>query len=198
MITRKLRGSTVVILTGPHRQTSRCLDIEWNSASGVLAIMPKISEISVEKQMERFSSRENFPVKVVDLHFDPLVRSSDQNLPFHFKKFSFSAEKLSKFGSKRNRKLRSGWKLWFNRTMSFHFLLVSGQPGRSRARLSTRKARARARAAKPKEWGLEALRKKDDRSRSRLGLTGRFGKIHKMESTPGVWCVSCSSNFKSS
>ena len=57
--------------------------------------------------MERFGSRGNFPLKVVHLTTSrggpPSVRSSDRNLPFHFKKFSFSAERLSKFGSKQNK-----------------------------------------------------------------------------------------------
>ena len=193
MITRKLRGTTVVILTEPCRQTSLCLDVGWNTASGVLFIMPKISEISVENLMESFGSREIFrPTWSTSrgapfCPFRPVVRPKLAR--------SFSAEKLSKFGSRRNRKLRSGWKLWFNRTMSFHFLLVSGQPGRSRARVRREHERERRspRNEDSRLWG-----KKDDRSRSRLGLTGRFGKIHKMESTPGVWCVSCSSNFKSS
>ena len=115
--------------------------------------------------------------------------------PFHFKKLSFSAEKLSKFGSKRNRKLRSGCKIAFNRKMymQFHFLLVSDQPGRSRARVrSERERRSR------EERRLVALRKKDNRPRFRPWLTGRFGKILKMEGTPGVWYVSCSSKFTSS
>ena len=137
----------------------------------------------------------NFPTNVVHLQrcsFLPLLSGRPtETCPFHFKKFSFSAEKLSKFGSRRNRKLRSRWKLCFNRTMSFHFLLVSGQPGRSRARV-----RRERRSPRNEDWRLWG--KKDDRSRSRLGLTGRFGKILKMESTLGVWCVSCSSNFKSS
>ena len=34
-----------------------------------------------------------------------------------------------------------------------------------------------------------ALRKKDDRSRFRPWLTGRFGKILKMEGTPGVFML---------
>ena len=158
--------------------------------------MPKISNISVEKEMERFGQQGNFPLKVVHLTTSrggpPSVRPSDRNLPFHFKKFSFSAEKLSKFGSKRNRKLRSGWKIAFNRKMQFHFLLFSDQPGRSRARVRNERER-RSR----EERRLVALRKKNDRSRFRPWLTGRFGKILKMEGTPAVWYISCSSNFTS-
>ena len=143
--------------------------------------------------MESFGSREIFrstclPPEVVLSASS--VRSSDRKLPFHLKKFPFSAENLSKFGSRRNRKLPSGCQLCFNRIMSFHFLLVSGQPGRARARVRRdREWRSR------EERGLVVLRKKDDRSRFRPWLTGRFGKILQMEGTPGVWYVSCSSNF---
>ena len=91
----------------------------------------------------------NFPTNVVHLQrcsFLPLLSGRPtETCPFHFKKFS------SKFGSRRNRKLRSGWKLCFNRTMSFHFLLVSGQPGRSRARV--RRERRSPRNEDSRLWG---------------------------------------------